>query len=767
MQVLINILIYAGSALMVYNIIKYASFVKSSIQLEHQNGRKSIIITPLVLLIFFLIGYLVVGITGVADLMVSAILFFGSVFVFLLLSLMYSIIGHVRQTDVVLAQRYYEMKSQLNALTKDASAAMLVNLTKDEIEDRAGEYLNDADYQSDTYSEVFELRTQNIVDPARSGMENSVFRREALLRMYSEGQTGVSEVMLTKKPDGSVSFVRCEATVSLMPVSSDIIAMITEKPYNESMVRSALLEKIMMGEYDHVAYIIDGQYNVLMSNSGRKSGLVLPEDPGDDYETVYYNYFLPAMVKGKEKSSAPNPLRLSVIEKALDGQDFYTVNAEFVIDGETRYKRILFYCMERSARFYLMLISDSTEIHDEESKRGMRLAEALEEKARADKARTAFIGRVTRDLQKPLDAMLGSIDRLGSEGSPNDRDAQIKNIAIACRISKALMEDMQTMNLIEKGELVFDEKPTDLQELVSSVTVRVKDIFEQKGCGVITDLERVRDIRAICDPYRLSSVLIRLLANSCAFMQRGDNALLTVTQETDRAEKTGYYTFTVRNRGIRIPPDVISHIFEADAWEENEIAIKLPGVGVGMVISKAIIEKMGGTVTVGSTESGDTSFSVKVPLTPAVSEKESVPDGAGGKPLRILLADDNEINRELGELMLSAEGWTVELACDGAEAVKKVSAAAPGTYDLILMDVQMPVMNGYDAARAIRALPDKKLASIPVIAVTANAFEEDIQNAKEAGMDGYVTKPISVPAIRRAAEEALSGNNNRSQGSEL
>ncbi|MBO4500798.1 MAG: response regulator [Clostridia bacterium] len=517
---------------MVYNIIRYFMFLKASVKLEHSGRKHGLLTVPLLLLVFFLIGYLVIGITGVADLMMAAVLFGGSVFVFLLLVVIFSIISHVRETDQILSQRYDEMKAHLNAMTKHSMSAFLVNLSRDVIEDRRGEYLYATDYQYDTYSEMLKARGENVLDASYKA-ENSPFRREELLRLYHEGQTSVSETLFVRRRDGETGFVRLEALMTLMPVSSDVVAMITEYSYDEQIVRSALLEKIVMSEYDHVAYIVNGAYHLLISNGDKKSGLLLPENPRDTYESIYYNYMLPAFVRDKN-DPAPNPLRFSQVEKALSQNDFYTVNAFFEIEGKQHYKRILFYCVDRVAGFYLMLISDSAKNEQEQAA-----------------------------LNRPLPA--------SAPGQP---------------------------------------------------------------AGIKTD------------------------------------------------------------PAVRIPDPPAE---SAPAREESRLL----------------------------------------------------------KPLHILLVDDNEINREIGELMLVSEGWTVDQASDGREAVEKIASAAAGTYDLVLMDVQMPVMDGYAATSAIRALPDPAQASVPIIAVTANAFAEDVEKAKNAGMNSYVTKPISAEAIRRAALEAL------------
>ena len=277
MGALITVMIFAGSALMIYNIIRYGVFVKDSRTLEQQTMRMGMLVVPLILLVFFLVGYIVVGLSGIADLMMASILLGGSIFVFLLLMVMYGIIGHIRDTDRVLAHRYEEMRTELNAITRDSLAAFLVNLTRDEVEERAGSFLYDSDYETDVYSELLQARKAYVLDAA--GKEtDSTFRREELLRRYEEGHTSVSKVLLVRRKDGEAGYVRMTATLSKMPVSGDIVAFIIERPYNEEVIQKALLEDVLMDQYDRIAYLIDGKYRVIISNTGKKKGLLLPDD---------------------------------------------------------------------------------------------------------------------------------------------------------------------------------------------------------------------------------------------------------------------------------------------------------------------------------------------------------------------------------------------------------------------------------------------------------------------------------------------------------
>ena len=761
MRLLIATMIFLGSALMVYNILRYAAFVRSSRQMERNTQRIGVLIIPLLLLIFFLVGYIGVGLSGIANLLIAGILFGGSVFVFLLLAVMFSIINHMRSADQVLSVRYEEMRSELNALTKDSMAVFLVNLTKDHVEERAGDFLYESDYLADSYTELLKAREPHLFDRRDAEDETNALSRDALLRAYREGHTNVSEVLLVRRKDGVVSYVKFEATLSLMPVSNDVIAFITERPCNEEVIEKTLMENVLMDQYDRIAYLIDGAYHVVTSNVGKKEGMLFPDDEGDTYEELYLNHILPAQPKDKRRGE-PNPLRLSEIDKALAKDRVYVVDAPFIRDGKERYKRISFYCIEPRAKFYLMLVSDSTALQEEQLAQNKRLQELLDDATRANQARTVFFSRMSHDLRTPMNGFLGFTNLARTEQDPQKAKAYMEKAETSGRQLLAMIEDLFDMSMIDNGTLQLDESPTDLRELGEKLLARVSAVHTDKNIRFQLDTDGLRDPVVLCDEPRLERALSRLLENSCAYVPEGESVTMHFRQSGSEAPQRGSYELSICNRGVEIPADVLDHLFEPRGWESSELQGKLPGVGLGMNVAKGFIDRMGGTISVSNGEAGETEFAIRISL-PIVSEVKPEPPAPArdAKQMHVLLVEDNDINREIAELMLTAEGWTVEQAENGAEALEKVASSEPGHFDVVLMDVQMPVMNGHEATARIRRLPDPALASVPIIACTANVFEEDANEALAAGMDGYVTKPIDPDAIRKVVAKVLAEREER------
>lgn len=751
MEYLIPGMIFAGSALMVYNVIRYAMFIKRNANLEKGTAAKGTTYIPLLLLIFFLVGYIGVGFSGIADILIASILLGGSVFVFLLLWVMFSIINNIRDTDKMLAARYEESKNRMDVLTKDSMSVLHVNLTKDEIEDLKGQFLYDSDFKAGSYTELIEARRANIVDRRRESQILSSLSRDGLLRFFDEGRTVVDETVLVRRGDGVVTFVSIEATLTKMPVSGDVVAFIVERPHNEEIVRRILLEKVLMDEYDRIAYIIGGRYKDFITNTGKKKGLILNAEEDDTYESIYLNHFLPAMrFDPVANAQKPNPLRLSVIEKALEKEDSYEVDAPFMIDGEEHYKHFVFYKINDEAKFYLMLLSDSTKVREEQEARNRELSDALAEAVRANEARSRFFTGISHSIRTPMNGILGFTELASKEDDPDTVRSYISKIDVCGRKLLVAVNDLFAMSLIESGNLVLEKSPADLAKLAEGTVSQIKLIEPEKELEVVADCSGLENTRVLCDEARINQILYRLLRNGAAFAPEQSRVTLSVAEDGD-----GDYVFRVTNKCAKLPPEIVENLFDAATWDANEDMSVLPGVGIGMTVAKALIDLMNGTVDVRCTDE-TMEFTIRIPLE-ADPSAASGPDGgeSGLGSLSLLVVDDNEINREIAKLMLEGEGHKVDLAENGAEAVDRVKESG-GRYDVVFMDVQMPVMNGYEATAAIRALPDASLASIPIIAMTANAYQEDRDAALNAGMTGYVPKPIDPASIRAALEKVLS-----------
>ena len=269
----------------------------------------------------------------------------------------------------------------------------------------------------------------------------------------------------------------------------------------------------------------------------------------------------------------------------------------------------------------------------------------------------------------------------------------------------------------------------------------------------------------LCDKNRLNRILLNLLSNAYKFTPEGGAVSATI-RETGSEDGEGLYEVRVKDNGIGMSPAFAQKLFKPFERERTSTVSGIQGTGLGLSITKSIVDLMGGTIRAETEQGAGTEFilSLRFPLfeheiesAPAdENEKTEVVDYAGK---RLLLVEDNPINREIAVMILSQAGFQLDTAENGQIALDKVTDSADGYYDAVLMDIQMPVMDGYTAARAIRALPDAALSQIPIVAMTANAFAEDAQAAAEAGMNGHIAKPLDVDKMMETLQEVLSRKN--------
>ena len=294
----------------------------------------------------------------------------------------------------------------------------------------------------------------------------------------------------------------------------------------------------------------------------------------------------------------------------------------------------------------------------------------------------------------------------------------------------------------------------------------VRDMFatqmSEKEINFLVDTSGVKDSYVMCDKNRFNRVLLNLLSNAYKFTPKGGKISVTLTQINDAENNFGNYELRVKDSGIGMTKDFAAKVFEAFEREKNSTVSGIQGTGLGMAITKNIVDLMHGTIKVETAPNQGTEFIINVSfkLSENIPEESAQIDEAAQEinfeSMRLLLADDIEVNREIAVMILETAGFEVDTAENGKEVVEKVAASTPDYYAAVLMDIQMPIMDGYAAAKAIRELPNKNLASIPIIAMTANAFSEDVQAAKDAGMDDHIAKPIDVPKMMETLKKVIT-----------
>ena len=406
--------------------------------------------------------------------------------------------------------------------------------------------------------------------------------------------------------------------------------------------------------------------------------------------------------------------------------------------------------------------------------------ELIAEKERAEeanKAKSTFLSNMSHDIRTPMNAIVGYLNLAKDlhkhcedcpmykrepcpDDVPNRMFDFLKKIDASSQHLLALINDVLEMSRIESGKMELELEGMNIVTALDEVHDMFATQMAGKKISFSVDSSGVSDKFVICDKNRLNRVLLNLLSNAYKFTPEGGNISVTLKQVSDVRDVFADYELRVKDSGIGMTPEFAAKVFEAFERERTSTVSKIQGTGLGMAITKSIVDLMGGDIRVVTAPGEGTEFIIEITFELAEDMQEEIAAETSAQAIdfegkKLLLVDDIEVNREIAKMLLESEGFIVDTASDGSEAVEKVANANPGDYDCVLMDIQMPIMNGYDAAKKIRQLENSKLANVPIIAMTANAFSEDVKAALDAGMNGHIAKPIDVANMMQTLAKIL------------
>lgn len=385
--------------------------------------------------------------------------------------------------------------------------------------------------------------------------------------------------------------------------------------------------------------------------------------------------------------------------------------------------------------------------------------DALNHARLANIAKDTFLSNMSHDMRTPLNAITGFTKLARNHAKDTDKIQEyLDKINISSQQLLYLVNDILEISRMESALVQLEEVECNLLELMQDIQETLLD--QVGGKDISTDLSGIIHHNIYCDSNKLKQILLRLIGNAIKFTEDGGRIRITGVETWDSSTDYAVYRFSVEDNGIGMEADYLEHIFEPFERIRNTTLSGIHGIGLGLTIAQKYVEMMGGHIDVRSIPGNGSCFTVTLSLriqNLLTSHKEGI-EAALVQFLgrrKILLVDDNEFNRELETELLEDAGFTVDVAEDGSIAVEKVLSSSPGFYALILMDIQMPVMDGYEATRVIRKIENPSLAEIPIIAVSANAYEEDRKMARESGMNAHLPKPLDLPVLFELMTEIL------------
>lgn len=386
----------------------------------------------------------------------------------------------------------------------------------------------------------------------------------------------------------------------------------------------------------------------------------------------------------------------------------------------------------------------------QEMSQKQELEEAKLKAEAANKAKSTFLFNMSHDIRTPMNAIIG-YSSMAEKYLDNPQKVQdcLEKVKMSSEHLLKLINDVLDMARIENGKITLDEKPINIRETINKIVEMESVNAQMNQLDLDVTFKDLANEFVIADEFRLSQIFLNIVGNSLKYTKAGGKIHITISELKSKKEETAAYEFIIEDTGIGMKKEFISHIFEMFSRERNMTDTGIQGTGLGMAIVKNLVDLMGGKVKIESELGKGTKvtflFNFKIQNQQQIkqtTEPAKKKSKINLKNKRVLLVEDNELNREIARDILEDEGLIVEEAVNGAVAVSQVQKSENEPYDFILMDVQMPYMDGYEATRLIRKMKNKKLANLPIIAMTANAFEEDKKRALESGMNAHLSKPI-------------------------
>jgi len=578
--------------------------------------------------------------------------------------------------------------------------------------------------------------------------------RNRLIERYQRGQMQTTLTYRRAREGKTPIWVQMNIHTYMMPETGDLECFTYAYDISGKMEIDYIMGMISDEEFDFIGliYADTGEFEFVKKSSTITCAAVR--------ERVQYSKVCEDtcgnFVKEEERAGYDAAMSLDRILEGLEvNNGHYTATFQLFEDERILCEQMDYAWLDRTGRIILVVRTDVTASFEKDQKQLARIEAAKLEADRANEAKSTFLSGMSHDLRTPLNGVIGFTELAIKEADPEKKQDYLRKINSSGRLLLDLVNETLELSRIESGKVTLEPEIVMPDNLIPAVVTALRPSADLKGIRFITNFPIDPSVPVWCDRLKVQKIALNLISNAIKYTPEGGTVSVSLIPAKDHAE-IGSYTLLVEDTGIGMSKEFMERMFEPFAQEKRSESLKTPGTGLGLAIVKRYVDLMGGLIQVESRIHNGTRWAVTLPVHEAPDqetrklEPEVAAKALNGK--RVLLCEDNYMNTEIAVMLLKDKGVSVETAENGEEGVKLFMASEEGYYNAILMDLRMPVMDGNTAAKTIRNLHREDALTIPIIAMTADAFEESVREAKEVGMNGYVTKPIEPAKLFAALE---------------
>ena len=669
----------------------------------------------------------------------------------------YTDVTEIKENQAQAEAKYESTMADLESLAVGALSFLRVNLSKDELQDIRG---------SDTFHFDLSPGVDHVKEwqrflPLESDRQRFAERisPEALINTYNSGIDYFEDYFFTVRKNGRKCFVKIAENIRQEPSTGDIVSFFTEYDYNNEMVNQTILNKALVEQYDMITSLIDGDYSVVIGDPSHYQGKsIFPKEKSGKYSSYLEEQVIPVLSGTEEEvQRMAEALSQETLEKELGEKEVYEADIVCDLDGEIRYKRFVYYLVNKDAKFYVLLKSDITDVVHEQRERNEILASALEGAQQANAAKTSFLSNMSHEIRTPMNAIIG-LDSiaLSDPELPDKTREYLEKIDSSAKHLLSLINDILDMSRIESGRMSLKNEEFSFRQMLEQINTMINSQCNDKGISYECRINGKVDDYYIGDDVKLKQVLINILGNAVKFTPEGGSVVFTI-ERTARFQDKSTLCFAIEDTGIGMDEAFMPQIFDAFSQEDENKSNKYGSTGLGMSITKNIVEMMNGSINVESQKGKGSVFTVNVTLKDS-DRRNTISRELRPQEMRVLVIDDDPVDSEHAKLVLEEVGIHADVSNNAEDALKMIELqhARREFYDLILVDWKMPDQDGLEVTKKIREIYHHEST---IIILTAYSWDDIVDEALEAGVDSFMAKPLFASSVLEEFNHVITRKN--------